>query len=47
MNLFIFSEKKSIPGLYAVGDINYNWNQVVIGFGDAERAVIHAFVEYF
>jgi thioredoxin reductase (NADPH) len=36
----------AIPGLYAVGDINFNWNQVVIGFGDAERALIHAFTEY-
>jgi thioredoxin reductase len=37
---------KSISGLYAVGDINFNWNQVVVGFGDAERALIHAFNEY-
>ncbi|UCD73317.1 MAG: NAD(P)/FAD-dependent oxidoreductase, partial [Candidatus Bathyarchaeota archaeon] len=36
----------SISGLYAVGDINFNWNQVVVGFGDAERALIHAFNEY-
>ena len=35
-----------IPGLYAVGDINSNWNQIMVGFGDAERAVIHAFAEY-
>lgn len=37
---------RPIPGLYTVGDINVNWNQVVIGFGDAERAIIHAFTEY-
>ena len=35
-----------IPGFYAVGDINFNWNQLMIGLGDAERAVIHAFAEY-
>ncbi len=35
-----------IPGLYAVGDVNYNWNQVLIGFGDADRAVIHAWSSY-
>lgn len=35
-----------VPGLYAIGDINSNWNQIMVGFGDAERAVIHAFAEY-
>ncbi len=35
-----------IRGLYAIGDLNYNWNQVMIGFGDADRAVIHAWAEY-
>lgn len=35
-----------IPGAYAVGDISYNWNQIVVGFGDAERAIIHAFAKY-
>jgi thioredoxin reductase (NADPH) len=36
----------AIEGLYAIGDINYNWNQVMIGFGDADRAVIHAWSKY-
>ena len=35
-----------IPGLYAVGDLNYNWNQVMIGFGDADRAIVHVWAEY-
>lgn len=32
-----------IEGLYAVGDVRNDWNQITIGFGDAERAVIHAY----
>lgn len=32
-----------IVGFYAVGDIRSEWNQVVIGYGDAERAVINAY----
>jgi thioredoxin reductase (NADPH) len=32
-----------IEGLYAVGDVRNDWNQIPIGFGDAERAVIHAY----
>ncbi len=39
-------EGKPIPGFYAVGDVNQNWNQVMAGFGDADRAVIHAWSEY-
>jgi thioredoxin reductase (NADPH) len=35
-----------IPGAYAIGDLNFNWNQVMIGFGDADRAVVHAWAEY-
>jgi thioredoxin reductase (NADPH) len=35
-----------IPGAYAIGDLNYNWNQVMIGFGDADRAVVHAWAEH-
>ncbi|MCK5291728.1 MAG: NAD(P)/FAD-dependent oxidoreductase [Thermoplasmata archaeon] len=32
-----------IEGLYAVGDVTDDWNQIPIGFGNAERAVIHAY----
>lgn len=32
-----------IGGLYAVGDVRSEWNQIVIGYGDAERAVIDAY----
>lgn len=32
-----------IEGFYAVGDIKSEWNQIVIGYGDAERAVINAY----
>ena len=35
-----------IEGLYAVGDVRNDWNQIPIGFGDAERAVIHAYSYY-
>jgi thioredoxin reductase (NADPH) len=35
-----------IPGLYAIGDVNYNWNQLLIGFGDADRAIVHTWAEY-
>jgi thioredoxin reductase len=43
----VVNEKNEpIPGAYAVGDVSHNWNQIVVGFGDAERAVIHAFVNY-
>lgn len=33
----------AMEGFYAVGDIRNDWNQVVIGYGDAERAVINAY----
>lgn len=36
----------AIEGLYAVGDLRNDWNQIPIGFGDAERAVIHAHAFY-
>jgi thioredoxin reductase (NADPH) len=43
----IVDEKdQPINGAYAVGDVSHNWNQIVVGFGDAERAVIHAFAKY-
>lgn len=35
-----------IGGLYAIGDVRNDWNQIPIGFGDAERAVIHAYAYY-
>ncbi|UCD92333.1 MAG: NAD(P)/FAD-dependent oxidoreductase [Methanobacteriota archaeon] len=35
-----------VKGLYAVGDVRNDWNQITIGFGDAERAVIHAYSYY-
>jgi len=37
---------KPIPGFYAIGDVNQNWNQIMAGFGDADRAVIHAWSAY-
>jgi len=37
---------KPIPGLYAIGDVNQNWNQLMIGFGDAERAIIDIWANY-
>ena len=40
------ADRKPIPGAYAIGDLNYNWNQVMIGFGDADRAVVHAWAEH-
>lgn len=33
---------RAIPGLYAVGDITSNWKQIPVGWGDAEKAVLHA-----
>jgi thioredoxin reductase (NADPH) len=39
-------KRKPIPGFYAVGDVNQNWNQLMAGFGDADRAVIHAWSAY-
>jgi thioredoxin reductase (NADPH) len=32
-----------IKGLYAAGDVTNDWNQIPIGFGHAERAVIDAY----
>jgi thioredoxin reductase (NADPH) len=32
-----------IKGLYAAGDVTYDWNQIPIGYGHAERAAIHAY----
>ena len=37
---------KAIPGLYAVGDVTQNWKQIMIGFGDADKAVIDAWTNY-
>jgi thioredoxin reductase (NADPH) len=42
----IDEKNEPIPGAYVVGDVSHNWNQIVVGFGDAERAVIHAFAKY-
>ncbi len=43
----VIDEKgEPIKGAYAVGDVSHNWNQIVVGFGDAERAMIHAFAKY-
>jgi thioredoxin reductase (NADPH) len=39
-------EGRPLPGAYAVGDVNTAWNQLPVGFGDAERAVIHAHLEW-
>ncbi|MCK4445381.1 MAG: NAD(P)/FAD-dependent oxidoreductase, partial [Thermoplasmata archaeon] len=39
-------QDKPIDGLYAVGDIRSEWNQIVIGYGDAERAVMNAYAYY-
>lgn len=35
-----------IPRLYAIGDITPNWKQLMIGFGDADRAIIDAWANY-
>jgi thioredoxin reductase (NADPH) len=35
-----------IEGLYAAGDVTNDWNQIPIGFGHAERAVINAYGFY-
>jgi len=35
-----------IPGLYAIGDVTTNWNQLMTGFGDADKAIIHAWANY-
>ena len=35
-----------IPGLYAVGDVTQNWNQLMTGFGDADRAILHVWANY-
>ncbi len=40
-------EENPIEGLYAVGDVKNEWNQIVIGYGDAERAIIHAYAYLF
>lgn len=38
---------KVIHGLFAVGDIRSGtWNQVPVGWGEAETAIIHAFAEH-
>jgi len=38
--------EQPIPGLYAVGDITPNWNQLMTGFGDADKAILHAWTHY-
>lgn len=37
---------RPIAGLYAVGDVTQNWKQLIAGFGDTDRAVLHAWSEY-
>ncbi len=37
---------RPLPGAYAVGDVTTAWNQLPVGFGDAERALIHAHLEW-
>jgi thioredoxin reductase (NADPH) len=37
---------RPIPGLYAVGDVTTNWNQLMTGFGDADKAIINAWANY-
>ncbi len=39
-------EDKPIPGLYAAGDVTADWNLLMIGLGDAEKAIVHAWAEY-
>ena len=34
---------KPIEGVFAVGDVRNSWNQIPIGWGDAEKAVISIF----
>ncbi len=36
-----------IPGLYCIGDLRNGWNQIPDAWATAERAVIHAYAEYF
>lgn len=38
--------RRPLPGAYAVGDVTTAWNQLPVGFGDAERAVIHAHLDW-
>jgi thioredoxin reductase len=40
------ADDQPIPGLYAVGDVTTNWNQLMTGFGDADKAIIHAWANY-
>lgn len=39
-------DDQPIPGLYAIGDVTTNWNQLMTGFGDADKAIIHAWANY-
>jgi thioredoxin reductase len=40
------ADDQPIPGLYAVGDVTSNWNQLMTGFGDADKAILHAWANY-
>jgi thioredoxin reductase len=40
------ADDRPIPGLYAIGDVTTNWNQLMTGFGDADKAIIHAWTDY-
>ncbi len=37
---------RPIPGLYSIGDVRNNWNQIPVLWGDAEQAVLHAYASY-
>jgi len=40
------AEDRPIPGLYAIGDVTMDWNQLMTGFGDVDKAIIHAWTNY-
>jgi thioredoxin reductase len=40
------TDDQPILGLYAIGDVTTNWNQLMTGFGDADKAIIHAWANY-
>ncbi len=47
MNCQVIDETDNpIRGLYAIGDIRDTWNQIPIAWGNAEKAIIHAWAEY-
>ena len=40
------SDGRTIPGLYCIGDLANQWNQIPEAWAQAERAVIHAYAWY-